>query len=51
MRAHWGEACDRGAHLALVCGYLDDPRLRDYYDAAAGEGGAGSLVRAMEANL
>ena len=51
MRIHWGEAYDRAAHLELVRGYLRDPRFRDYYDAAAGDGGAEFLVRAMEANL
>lgn len=51
MRIHWGEAYDREAHLALVRGYLCDPRFKDYYDTAAGDGGAEFLVRAMEANL
>lgn len=51
MRIHWGEAYDRETHLALVRGYLDDPRFKDYYDAAAGDGGTEFLVRAMEANL
>ena len=51
MRIHWGEAYDRETHLALVRGYLRDPRFKDYYDAAAGEGGAEFFVGAMEANL
>ena len=51
IRIHWGEAYDRETHLALVRGYLDDPRFRDYYDAAAGDGGTELLVRALEANL
>ncbi|EUB31860.1 MerR family transcriptional regulator [Olsenella uli] len=51
IRIHWGEAYDRETHLALVRGYLDDPRFRDYYDAAAGDGGTEFLVRALEANL
>lgn len=51
MRIHWGEAYDRETHLTLVRGYLDDPRFKDYYDTAAGDGGAEFLVRVMEANL
>ena len=51
IRIHWGEAYDRETHLALVRGYLNDPRFRDYYDAAAGDGGTELLVRALEANL
>lgn len=51
MRIHWGEAYDSGAHLQLVRGFLDDPRFKDYYEAAAGDGAARFLVRAMEANL
>ena len=51
MRIHWGEAYDRETHLALVRGYPNDPRFKDYYDAAAGDGGTEFLVRAMEANL
>ena len=51
MRIHWGEAYDRETHLALVHGYLDDQRFKDYYDAAAGDGGTEFLVRSMEANL
>lgn len=38
-------------HLKLVRGYLGDPRFKDYYDTAAGNGGAEFLVRTMEANL
>lgn len=51
MRIHWGKSYDRKTHLKLVRGYLGDPRFKDYYDTAAGNGGAEFLMRTMEANL
>ena len=52
IKLHWGEAhYSREAHLGLAQGYLADPRFRDYYDAAAGEGATDFLVAALKANL
>ena len=52
IQLHWGEGrYSREAHLGLAQGYLADPRFRDYYDGAAGEGATDFLVRALQANV
>lgn len=40
---------DTTTYLALVRGYLDDPRFVKYHDSAAGEGTTAFLVQAVEA--
>lgn len=51
IRIHWGEGYTRKAHLGLAQGYLADPRFREYYDSAAGDGATRFLVKALEMNL
>ncbi len=52
IRMHWGSgAYSPQAHRGLARGYLADPRFRDYYDAAAGNGATEFLVDALLANL
>lgn len=46
---HWGPDYAIDTYLALVRGYLADPRFVRYYDAAAGEGATEFLVQAVEA--
>lgn len=46
---HWGPGYETGTYLALVRGYLADPRFTSYYDSAAGEGATAFLVQAVEA--
>lgn len=46
---HWGPGFDTTTYLALVRGYLDDPRFVKYHDSAAGEGTTAFLVQAVEA--
>lgn len=46
---HWGPGYDTATYLALVHGYLADPRFTKYYDDAAGEGATAFLVQAVEA--
>lgn len=46
---HWGEGYELAQYLALVEGYLKDPRFVRYYDSAAGEGATEFLVQAVEA--
>lgn len=45
---HWGPDYAIDTYLALVRGYLADPRFVRYYDAAAGEGATEFLVQAVE---
>lgn len=51
IRIHWGESYSREAHLDLVRHYTADPRYREYYDGAAGDGALEFLIEAIEANL
>lgn len=46
---HWGPGYDTATYLALVRGYLADPRFMKHYDSAAGEGATEFLVQAVEA--
>ena len=46
---HWGEGYKVEEYLALVDGYLKDPRLVKYYDSAAGEGATEFLAKAVRA--
>lgn len=46
---HWGEGYKTEEYLALVDGYLCDPRFVEYYDSAAGEGATEFLVKAVQA--
>lgn len=46
---HWGPDYTTDVYLALVRGYLADPRFTRYYDSAAGEGATEFLVQAVEA--
>lgn len=49
---HWGQGYEKETYLALVRGYLDDPRFVKYYDSAAGAGATEFLVEAvLAANL
>ncbi|MFR7405331.1 MAG: TipAS antibiotic-recognition domain-containing protein [Coriobacteriaceae bacterium] len=44
-----GPRFDTATYLALVHGYLADPRFTKYYDDAAGVGATEFLVQAVEA--
>lgn len=49
ITVHWGPGFDTATYLALVRGYLADPRFTKYYDGAAGVGATEFLVQAVEA--
>ena len=46
---HWGGGYQPEAYVALVEGYLADPRFVKYYDSAAGEGATEFLVASVRA--
>lgn len=46
---HWGEGYQPEEYVALVEGYLADPRFVKYYDSAGGEGATEFLVASVRA--
>lgn len=44
---HWGKDYEPAQYVALVEGYLADPRFVRYYDSAAGKGATAFLVEAV----
>lgn len=50
IKVHWGEnAYSPQAHVALVKGYLSNPRFVDYYDGSCGNGATEFLYKIIKA--